>query len=135
MAQRRLFQDILGVFNSNIFSLIAGVLFSVILTRILGPEGFGIFTALIIIPTLIVSLTHLGIRGAAIYHIGKKTYDINELISTIFVLLIFASLLGMVLSAISYYFFFQDGFTLAMVIVAMPVFAGKDSDESQRPRG
>ena len=121
MAKRRLFQDILGVFNSNIFSLIAGVLFSVILTRILGPEGFGIFTALVIIPTLIVSLTHLGIRGAAIYHIGKKTYDLNELISTIFVLLIFASILGMVLSAVSYYFFYQDGFTLIMVIVAISV--------------
>lgn len=121
MAKRRLFQDILGVFNSNIFSLIAGVLFSVILTRVLGPEGFGIFTALVIIPTLIVSLTHLGIRGAAIYHVGKKTYDLNELISTIFVLLIFSSLLGMVLSAISYYFFYQDGFTLLMVAIAICV--------------
>ncbi|MFC2106847.1 flippase [Bacteroidota bacterium] len=121
MAKRRLFQDILGVFNSNIFSLFAGVLFSVLLTRMLGPEGFGIFTALIIIPTLIVSFTHLGIRGAAIYHVGKKTYDLNELISTIFVLLIFSSLLGMVLSAITYYFFFQDGFTLIMVVLAICV--------------
>ncbi len=40
MAKRRLFNDIIGVFNSNIFSLIAGILISVILTRMLGPEGF-----------------------------------------------------------------------------------------------
>lgn len=121
MAKRRLFQDIIGVFNSNIFSLVAGVLFSILLTRILGPDGFGVFTALVIIPTIIVSLTHLGIRGASIYHVGKKTYDLNELISTIFVILIFSSILGMILSAVSYYFFYQDGFTLAMVVVAICV--------------
>ncbi len=121
MAKRRLFHDILGVFNSNIFSLVAGLLFSILLTRILGPEGFGVFTALLIIPTIIVSLTHLGIRGAAIYHVGKKTYDLDQLISTIFVILIFSSLLGMILSAFSYFFFYQDGFTTAMVIVAICV--------------
>ena len=121
MAKRRLFQDILGVFNSNIFSLITGVLFSVLLTRILGPEGFGIFTALVIIPTLVVSITHLGIRGSAVYHIGKKTHEISELISSILLILIFASLLGMILSAGTYFFFYHDSFTLAMVAVSICV--------------
>ena len=121
MAKRRLFQDVIGVFNSNIFSLVAGLLFSIILTRILGPEGFGVFTALLIIPTLIVSLAHLGFRGAAIYHVGKKTYNIDELISSIFVILIFSSLLGMAMSAGTYYFFYEDGFTLPMVVLAICV--------------
>ena len=121
MAKRRLLHDIIGVFKSNIFSLVAGILFSVILTRMLGPEGFGLFTALVIIPTIIISLTHLGIRGAAIYHIGRKTYQLNEVLSSIFLILIFTSIISMILSAGVYYFFYEDGFTIPLIIIAICV--------------
>ena len=83
MAQRRFLRDVVGVLNSNVFSLACGIGVSILLTRILGPEGFGLYSAIVIIPIIVVSLTHLGIRGASIFHLGKKLYDESELVSTV----------------------------------------------------
>ena len=70
MARRRFIRDIIGVFNTNVYSIIAGFLASIVLARVLGPEKYGIYVTLIIIPTIVVGLTHLGIRESAIFHIG-----------------------------------------------------------------
>ncbi|MEA3479820.1 MAG: oligosaccharide flippase family protein [Bacteroidota bacterium] len=139
MAQRRFLRDVVGVLNSNVFSLACGIGVSILLTRILGPEGFGLYSAIAIIPIIVVSLTHLGIRGASIFHLGKKLYDENELVSTIMVLLIFSSTAGIILSIIAYYFYQEPDFNLlwiALILLIIParlaiiyiggVFLGKD---------
>jgi len=139
MAQRRFLRDVVGVLNSNVFSLACGVGVSILLTRILGPEGFGLYSAIVIIPIIVVSLTHLGIRGASIFHLGKKTYNENELISSIVLLLIFSSLAGIILSVIAYYFYQEPDFKIlwiALILLIIParlaiiyiggVFLGKD---------
>ena len=115
MAKRRFARDIIGVFNSNVFSIMAGLLGSIILARVLGPDKYGVFTALVIIPVIVVSLTHLGIRGSAIFHVGKKKFDKDELASTIVVLLMIASVLGILLSAVAYLIYDEPGFTLLMI--------------------
>ncbi|MEE4255715.1 MAG: oligosaccharide flippase family protein [Bacteroidales bacterium] len=115
MARRRFVRDIIGVFNSNVFSIIAGFLSSIILARVLGPDKYGIFTALVIIPIIVVSLTHLGVRGSAIFHVGKGKFEKNELVSSIIVLLIFASLLGMLISAIAYFIYDEPSFSMLMI--------------------
>lgn len=115
MAKRRFVRDVIGVFNSNVFSIIAGFLGSIILARVLGPDKYGIFSALVIIPVIVVSLTHLGIRGSAIFHVGKGKYDKNELVSTILVLLMITSFLGMLISAIAYLVYDEPSFTLLMI--------------------
>lgn len=139
MAQRRFLRDVVGVLNSNVFSLACGIGVSILLTRILGPEGFGLYSAIAIIPIIVVSLTHLGIRGASIFHLGKKLYDENELVSTVMVLLIFSSATGIILSVIAYYFYQEPDFKLlwiALILLIIParlaiiyiggVFLGKD---------
>ena len=125
MARRRFIRDVIGVFNSNVFSIIAGLLASIILARVLGPDKYGIFTALIIIPMIVVSLTHLGIRGSAIFHVGKGKYDRNELVSTIVLLLIISSLLGMFLSAIAYWVYDEPSFTVLMISLVLLVIPGR----------
>ena len=139
MAQRRFLRDVVGVLNSNVFSLACGVGVSILLTRILGPEGFGLYSAIVIIPIIVVSLTHLGIRGASIFHLGKKTYNENELVSSIVILLIFSSLAGIILSILAYYFYQEPDFKIlwiALILLIIParlaiiyiggVFLGKD---------
>ncbi len=125
MARRRFARDVLGVFNSNVFSIIAGFLVSVILARILGPDKYGIFTALLIIPIIVLSITHLGIRGSAIFHVGKGKFDKNELISSIVILFIFASILGMVLSAVAYWLYDEPSFTLLLIGLVLLVIPGR----------
>lgn len=125
MAKRRFVRDVIGVFNSNVFSIIAGLLASIILARVLGPEKYGIFTALVIIPMIVVSLTHLGIRGSAILHVGKGKYDKNELVSSIIVLLILASVLGIIISAITYWIYDEPSFTPMMIGLILLVIPGR----------
>lgn len=125
MAKRRFSRDVIGVFNSNVFSIIAGLLASIILARVLGPDKFGIFTALIIIPMIVVSLTNLGIRGSAIFHVGKGKYNKDELVSSIVLLLIFASVLGMIISAVTYWVYDEPNFTLMMIGLVLLVIPGR----------
>jgi O-antigen/teichoic acid export membrane protein len=125
MARRRFSRDVLGVFNSNVFSIIAGLLGSIILARILGPDKYGIFSALIIIPVIVVSLTHLGIRGSAIFHVGKGKYDKDELVSSIVLLLIFASILGIIISGVTYWIYDEPNFTLLLVGLVLLVIPGR----------
>lgn len=115
MARRRFIRDIIGVFNSNVFSIIAGLLTSIILARVLGPDKFGIYTALVIIPVIVVSLTNLGVRGSAIFHVGKGKFDKDELVSSVIVLLIIASSLGMIISCIAYLIYDEPSFSMLMI--------------------
>jgi len=125
MAKRRFIRDVVGVFNSNVFSIIAGLLASIILARVLGPDKYGIFAALLIIPIIVVSLTHLGIRGSAIFHVGKNKFNKDELVSTVIVLLILASLLGMLISVAAYWIYDEPSFTLLMIGLVMLVIPGR----------
>jgi O-antigen/teichoic acid export membrane protein len=125
MAKRRFSRDVLGVFNSNIFSIVAGLLFSVILARVLGPEKFGTYSALIIIPMIVLSLTHLGIRGSAIFHVGKGEFDKDQLVSSVVLLLIISSLLGIVISALSYWIYNEPSFTMMMIGLVLLVIPGR----------
>ena len=78
MAKRGFFRDFMGVLNSNVVSLVSALLMVVVLTRVMGTDGYGAYNALIVVPLIVVSLTHLGIRGASIYLIGSKKYDENH---------------------------------------------------------
>jgi O-antigen/teichoic acid export membrane protein len=132
-------KDVVGVFNSNVFSLVCGLLLSVLLTRELGPEGFGLFTSLLVIPIIVVSITNMGVRGASIYLIGRKKYNEREIISTILFLLALSSITGIVISYFAYMFYDDPKFTMPLigfVLVVIPfrlgiiyiegIFIGKD---------
>lgn len=125
MARRRFVRDIIGVFNSNVFSIIAGFLASIILARVLGPDRYGTYIALIIIPTIVVSITHLGVRGSAIFHVGKGKFNKDELISSILLLWLLASILGMIISAVAYYFYNEPNFTLLLIGLVLLVIPGQ----------
>jgi len=139
MAKRGFFRDFMGVLNSNIVSLVSALLLVVLLTRFLGTEGYGAYNALIVIPLIAVSLTHLGIRGASIYLLGNKKYDENQLVSSVIIILIGASVAGILLSIAGFYFFSKQAFDfllIGMVLFVIPlrlttvyaggVFYGKD---------
>lgn len=119
MAKRSFIRDILGVLSSNIFSLINSLLISIFLSRILGPANYGIYVSILVIPLIVVGLVQFGIRRASIFHIGNKKFNINDTVSTIYVLWFFASLAGAIISAVSYYFFGTTDFALSMIILVL----------------
>lgn len=132
-------KDVVGVFNSNVFSLVCGLLLSVLLTRELGPEGFGLFTSLLVIPLIVVSITNLGVRGAAIYLIGQKKIPEQDIVSAILSLLLISSFAGIIMSFFAYRVYDDPGFTfllIGLVLAVIPfrlalvffggIFIGKD---------
>ncbi len=121
MAKRNFIKDVAGVFNSNVFSLICGLLLSILLTRELGPEGFGLFSALIVIPLIVVSITNLGIRGAAIYMLGQKKYDEQRIVSSILALYLLSAAAGVIISFIAYRVYNDPDFSLPLILLVLAV--------------
>ena len=119
MAKRNLFRDIATVMSSNVFAVINALLVSIILTRVLGPEGFGIYSAIIVIPMVVIALTQLGIRASAIYHIGRDKENIDRNISGIMMLLLMTSLAGMLLAGIAFWLIDTKDYTWIMVLLVI----------------
>jgi len=96
-------------FLAQLLSLGLGIIILIILVRVLGPMGKGIYALIILIPTVAIKLAGLGIEEANIYFTGSKKYLIKDIISSSF---IFAFSLGLILILLfwilSQFNFFQN---------------------------
>ncbi len=99
---RTLLEDIAGVLGSHVLSMIAVLGLSVLLSRTLGPEGYGIYTSLFAIPMIVMGLAQLGLSRSAIFHLGKRLFSEGKVIASIYVLLILTSLVGVIITAAAY---------------------------------
>ncbi len=68
-------------FSSQILIFVLGLATSIILARALGPKGRGIYTLIILIPTIMLRLGSLGIEVANVYFTGSKKYKIEDIVS------------------------------------------------------
>lgn len=68
-------------FSSQILTFALGFAASIILARVLGPEGKGIYALIILIPALMLKLGSLGIEAANVYFTGSKRYEIKDIVS------------------------------------------------------
>jgi O-antigen/teichoic acid export membrane protein len=53
---------------------------SIIIARTLGPYGKGVYSLVLLIPTMVASIINMGINSANIYYIGKKAFPINKIV-------------------------------------------------------
>jgi len=92
---------------TRILQLFLGIASSVIIARVLGPKGKGVYSLVILLPTLLITFTNIGISSASIFYIGQKKYDLKEVLGNniIFALIIsiFAILIGLIIV-----FFFEN---------------------------
>lgn len=79
-------KNVLFTLVSSIFVMVMNFVVSIILARTLGPTGQGIYAICILFPMTILTFTNLGISRSSIYHIGKKKYNFNDLLSNIITL-------------------------------------------------
>jgi O-antigen/teichoic acid export membrane protein len=117
--QKSFLKDLTGVFSSNIFIILAGLLVSVILTRKLGPQGFGIYSAILVIPLFVVSFAQLGIRGSSIFHIGRKEFNRRDIVAGILLILVMTSVLGILITMISFLFLADETFIKLYIILVL----------------
>jgi len=123
MIRRSFLKDVTGVFSSNVFLILAGLLVSVILSRKLGPDGFGVYSAILVLPLIVVSFAQLGIRGSSIYYIGRKQFEHADIVSGILLILAMTSVLGILVTGIGFLLLNDESFTnlyIFLVLMMIP---------------
>lgn len=73
--------------------LILGLFTSVIIARILGPEGKGIYSLAIFLSSFLIIFSQFGIGPASVFYIGKREYPLKEIFGTN---LIFSTLISII---------------------------------------
>ena len=95
-------------FLAEIFILIFGLAISIITARILGPEGKGIYSLTILIPSLMLIFANPGLDSSNIYFLGSKRYKIQEIVSnSLSLALLIGLFLIIVFLGVSYFDFFK----------------------------
>ncbi len=119
MARKSYFRDILSVFGSNLAVTFSNLVIGVILSRVLGAAGFGLYSSLIVVPVIVVGFTQLGIRRSTIYHIGKKDVDENNLASALILLWFYTSALSIIICGLVFFFSANQPYDPLMVVLVL----------------
>lgn len=90
---------------ANILILMLGLGTSVILARLLGPEGRGIYAIASLLPSLVVTFVHLGIGPAAVYYTAQKRYPWKEILGNTIFLALITGVAGVIVALIVTLFF------------------------------
>jgi len=67
---------------SQVLILLLGTGTSVLLARLLGPEGKGIYALALLFPTLVARLINLGIHQATVYYAAQGRHSLKDILGT-----------------------------------------------------
>lgn len=103
-------KDTLITFTTNIITVILSIVVAIVIARVLGPEGKGAYSLIILVPTLLALLGNLGIGIANVYFGGSRKHNWAALASNS---LVSALGLGTLLAVafLAYFFIFHLSFT------------------------
>jgi len=92
-------------FITRIIQLALGIGTSVIIARVLGPQGKGIYSLAILLPSLLVLLGNFGIGQASVFYVGKKKYSPSEVFANNIVLSFLLSIVCFLIGLVVILFF------------------------------
>jgi O-antigen/teichoic acid export membrane protein len=72
--------DVFVNFTTQILVFCLSFVSSIIIARVLGPEGRGLFSLVIMIPTMTVAMTNMGINVSNVFFIGKNKDPIGSIV-------------------------------------------------------
>jgi len=124
LERRSYFKDILSVFGSNLSVTVSNLLLGIILSRVLGAAGFGLYSFLIVVPVIVIGFTQLGIRRSTIYHIGQKNINEDNLASALIVLWLWTSFLSIIICGLVYFFSATqpyDPLNVVLILLTIPL--------------
>jgi O-antigen/teichoic acid export membrane protein len=122
----------MSVFGSNVAVTAGSLLIGIILSRILGAAGYGLYSSIIVVPIIVIGFTQLGIRRATMYHLAANKLPESNIVSAVFILLLISSLLTILITGAIFLFSeskTSDPLILILIMIAVPfvlcnVFAG-----------
>ena len=127
MAKRSYLQDILSVLGSNITVTACNLAIGIILSRVLGAAGFGMYTSIIVVPVMVIGFTQLGIRRSAIFHFGMKKDPDSDIVSALFILLLITSILSILICTLVYLYSESKSYNpllIGIVLLTIPFLLG-----------
>lgn len=124
-------QNTTVTFATGILSLLIGVGTSVILARVLGPEGKGIYALATLLPSLIVTFGNLGIGPATVYYVARNEFNRKEILGNNVFLSLGVGAVGIIAGLVVVFFFGETVFPgvpvayllLALVLVPVEIFS------------
>ena len=111
--------DILSVLSSNLAGIFIGFFTGIVLSRVLGPEGRGIYASILVIPGLFAGFAMLGSRQSTIFHVGRKSFSDTETLSALCIIFLATSTFAMLISALAYYFLNNTDFKILFIITTL----------------
>ncbi|QDI90463.1 flippase [Salicibibacter halophilus] len=111
--------DVIITFGTKIIVLFGSFIVSIILARLLGPEGKGIVTAIFVVPNILMTAADLGIRQASAFYIGRGYYSTKEILSSLLSLWVITSLLTLSVAAIYYSFGSAQNYGWGLISIAL----------------
>ncbi|MDI9616231.1 MAG: flippase [Methanothrix sp.] len=117
-------------FCVGILNLLLGMGTSVILARILGPEGNGAYYIALLLPSFIITFVNVGIGPATVYYVARGEFRWQEILGNNVLLSIAISVAGILTGLIVVIFFREIVFPgimteyllLALVLVPLEIF-------------
>lgn len=95
---------------SRFSQLILGVGASVIIARVLGPEGKGVYSLAVLLPILLITFTQFGVGPATVFYIGQKKYSPKDVLGINIIFSIIISSVATLIGLIIVLFFSEDLF-------------------------
>jgi O-antigen/teichoic acid export membrane protein len=100
--KRSIFEEIFIFLSNNFAAAIFGILTSIVLARLLGPENKGIITAALVFPNIIINISRFGIRQSTIVFVGKNEFPDHQILSSILYISLATSVAGIIFCFFGY---------------------------------
>jgi len=119
-------KNVTSVLVTNILIFLVSIPNAIIVARVLGPEGKGIYALVMLVPGMLYILANLGLSGANIYFIGSKKFSPTDIASNSLVFGFMVSILLGILFALAYRFFLYPFFAdvepllIYLIILSLP---------------
>ena len=105
MAPRSFLKDLTGVFSSNIFIILAGLLVSVILTTEIRPGWFGIYSAILVHSASCRQFRPAWASVVLPFTISaKNNSNKRDIVAGILLILVMTSILGIIITGAGFCF-------------------------------
>jgi O-antigen/teichoic acid export membrane protein len=91
---RSFVRDAGTVVGTKVWTLLISFITATLLARWLGPEGKGLIAAVMVFPSMLLSVADLGVRQASIYFIGKKVYPFEKIVGVLTFAWLFVTIVG-----------------------------------------
>jgi len=117
--QRSFVDDAIAMMTSKAAVIVLSAITGIILARVLGPEDRGLYAAIIVIPTMFISLTNMGVRQSAIHFIGKKVFPIEKVMGAVYLLAILVSVVGITVCTLIMTQLGNPNFSMLLIILAV----------------